>query len=55
MGSLVHFNVRKLAELHGLRSFVETGTAQGDSLAVAATVPSDLMHPVVEQAVVLQL
>ena len=39
MGSLVHFNVRKLAKLHGLRSFVETGTAQGDSLAVAGTVP----------------
>ena len=38
MGSLTHFNLAGLAQLHGLRHFVETGTAQGDGLAQAAQV-----------------
>ena len=38
MGTLAHFNLQPLAEMHGLKHFVETGTAQGHSLALAATV-----------------
>lgn len=40
MGSLAHFNLAALADRHGLRHFVETGTAQGDGLAWAAQVKS---------------
>lgn len=39
MGTLAHFNLRAIAQIHGLRHFVETGTAQGDGLAMAAQVP----------------
>lgn len=39
MGTLAHFNLQAIAEMHGVRNFVETGTAQGDSLALAATIP----------------
>lgn len=39
MGTLAHFDLALLARIHGLVSLVETGTAQGDSLAVAARVP----------------
>jgi hypothetical protein len=38
MGSLAHFYLEGLAKLHGLKHFVETGTAQGDGLALAAQV-----------------
>lgn len=38
MGSLQHFNLAGLAQLHGLEHFVETGTAQGDGLAQAQQV-----------------
>lgn len=38
MGTLAHFNLAALAERHGLLHFVETGTARGDSLAIAAQV-----------------
>ena len=40
MGSLHHFNLAGIAKLHGLKHFVETGTAQGDSLALASGVPA---------------
>ena len=39
MGALSHFPVDALAERHGLVSFVETGTATGKGLALAAAVP----------------
>jgi hypothetical protein len=39
MGSLAHFNLGALAARHGLMHFVETGTARGDSLALAAALP----------------
>jgi len=35
MGSLHHFNVHHLARQHGLRHFIETGTAHGHGLAHA--------------------
>jgi hypothetical protein len=38
MGSLARFNLPGLAQVHGLKHFVETGTAQGDSVALACQV-----------------
>lgn len=38
MGSLARFNLAGLAQVHRLSHFVETGTAQGDSLALACQV-----------------
>jgi hypothetical protein len=38
MGTLAHFDMAGLAQRHGLKHFVETGTAQGDGLALAAQV-----------------
>ncbi len=38
MGTLARFNLAGLAQMHGLKHFVETGTAQGDGLALAAQV-----------------
>lgn len=38
MGTLARFNLQMIAQMHGLRHFVETGTAQGDGLALAAQV-----------------
>ena len=39
MGTLAHFPLDALAERHGLVSFVETGTATGQGLAMVAAVP----------------
>jgi len=38
MGSLAHFNLPGFAVMHGVKHFVETGTAQGESLAMARDV-----------------
>jgi len=46
MGSLNHFNVGWLAKTHRCRSFVETGTALGDSLAKAAREPFEKLHSI---------
>jgi hypothetical protein len=35
MGSLAHFSLAAIAEVHGLRSFVETGTGDGTGVAQA--------------------
>ena len=45
MGSLAHFNLAGIAKLHGLKHFIETGTAQGDSLAQACQVKAFEQHP----------
>jgi hypothetical protein len=39
MGALAHFDIPGLQRRHGLVSFVETGTASGESLARAASAP----------------
>lgn len=46
MGSLAHFDIAGLQRLHGLVSFVETGTAAGDSLALAAAASFKALHSV---------
>jgi len=38
MGTLAHFPLAAMARLHSIQHFVETGTAQGDGLAIAAQV-----------------
>lgn len=39
MGSLMRFKLDDFVQVYGLRAFVETGTARGDSLAYAAQRP----------------
>lgn len=54
MGSLHHFNLAGLAKLHGLKHFVETGTAAGDSVSLACQVKGfEQLHSIeiVEQLV----
>jgi hypothetical protein len=46
MGTLAHFNLAGIAKLHGLKHFVETGTAQGDGLALAAAAPFASLHSI---------
>lgn len=44
MGSLAHFNLAGIRVLHGLRSFVETGTAQGDGVEQARLAGFNPIH-----------
>jgi len=46
MGTLAHFNLAALAQLHGLKALVETGTAQGDGVAAALAAGFSTIHSV---------
>lgn len=46
MGSLAHFNLAGIRVLHGLRSFVETGTAQGEGVEQARLAGFNPIHSI---------
>lgn len=46
MGTLAHFNLAGIRALHSLKSFVETGTAQGDGVAMALAAGFDPIYSV---------
>lgn len=46
MGTLAHFNLAGVRVLHGLRSFVETGTAQGEGVEIARLAGFDPIHSI---------
>lgn len=46
MGSLTHFNLAGVRALHGLRGFVETGTATGDGAEQALMAGFDPVHTI---------
>jgi hypothetical protein len=46
MGTLAHFNLAGVRSLHGLRSFVETGTAAGDGVEQARQAGFDPVHSI---------
>jgi len=46
MGTLAHFNLAGVRVLHGLRSFVETGTAGGDGTEQARLAGFDPIHTI---------
>ena len=46
MGSLAHFNLAGIRVLHGLKSFVETGTAQGEGVEQARLAGFNPIHSI---------
>ncbi len=46
MGTLAHFNLAGIRALHGLKSFVETGTAGGDGVEQARLAGFDPIHSI---------